>query len=510
MISISRKTILILAGCFSFVSLSFAADYYWDGGGSDDNWITVQNWTGDIIPPPAERVILDGAGQTIIIASGVSVVPRKILGPCENTAGTVTLTVAGELTNTSYWYMARDTAGVGILNIDGGTVNTRDLIVAAGDSYTGIVNIDSGLLNINGDTEGVGACFGYDPTAGTTSGSAQININSGILQVSFLNTMGSNALINISQGQMILPGDQQTLIENYINAGQIIGYSGSGVAAVDYDNLNPGKTTVYAFADIQTVIASVDAGSTVYIPAGTYDEGSFNIDKSITLIASAGPENTVINISGNGLCVISDDISIDGFTIRNQTLSLTYLLRVGRSNTNAVSPVTNFRMENCILQTDNLTDGITVYGDNDNVDILSCTIHDCVNGIVIYDNALNVSIINNDIYENSYGIRVLGSQDQLAILSNGIYWNTSYAIANSGTVAVVAENNYWGHYTGPYHAQLNPAGQANAVSDHVNFEPFLVGCSDDRWNLCPAGDLNKDCMTNLTDLAILASGWLQN
>ena len=504
---VSCFLVLLLSG---LVSLATADDYYWDGSGVDDYWMTAQNWSGDIIPPAGERVILDGIDQNIVIASGVSVVPRKILGPCENTAGTVTLTIAGELTNTSYWYMARDAAGVGILNVDGGTVNTRDLILAAGNSYAGIVNIDGGLLNINGDVAGTGAYFGCDPILGTTSGSARINLNSGMLRIAILNPLGVNALINISQGQMILSGDQQTLIENYINAGQIIGYSGSGVAAVDYDNLNPGETTVYAFADIQTVIASVDADSTVYIPAGTYNEGSFNIDKSITLIAAAGPENTIINITGNGLCITSNDITLDGFTIRNQTSSLTYLLRVGRSNTNAVLPVNNFRMENCILQTDNLTDGITVYGDNDNVDILSCTIHDCVNGIVIYDNALNVSIINNDIYENSYGIRVLGSQDQLAILSNGIYWNTSYAIANSGTVAVVAENNYWGHYTGPYHAQLNPAGQANAVSDHVEFEPFLVGCSDDRWNLCPAGDLNKDCLTNLTDLAILASGWLQN
>jgi hypothetical protein len=55
---------------------------------------------------------------------------------------------------------------------------------------------------------------------------------------------------------------------------------------------------------------------------------------------------------------------------------------------------------------------------------------------------------------------------------------------------------------------MNPQGQGNAVSDMVDFLPYLVGCTDDRWQLCSVGDLTGDCQVDLADLAKLATFWL--
>jgi len=61
------------------------------------------------------------------------------------------------------------------------------------------------------------------------------------------------------------------------------------------------------------------------------------------------------------------------------------------------------------------------------------------------------------------------------ISSNDISGNTTYgmyAVDNDGVV-IVAENNWWGNATGPYHATFNTCGLGNAVQGNVDFSPWL-------------------------------------
>jgi parallel beta-helix repeat protein len=56
---------------------------------------------------------------------------------------------------------------------------------------------------------------------------------------------------------------------------------------------------------------------------------------------------------------------------------------------------------------------------------------------------------------------------------NNIFGN-GWGVYNATTVIVTnAENNWWGHETGPYHALTNPLGQGDTVSDRVDFDPWL-------------------------------------
>lgn len=52
--------------------------------------------------------------------------------------------------------------------------------------------------------------------------------------------------------------------------------------------------------------------------------------------------------------------------------------------------------------------------------------------------------------------------------------NTNEAVRNRDSlVMVVAEYNWWGDASGPYHPTVNPSGQGDTVSDYVDFDPWL-------------------------------------
>jgi parallel beta-helix repeat protein len=52
--------------------------------------------------------------------------------------------------------------------------------------------------------------------------------------------------------------------------------------------------------------------------------------------------------------------------------------------------------------------------------------------------------------------------------------NTSYGVRNlDPAVTVLADSNWWGHATGPFHPDSNPGGMGDTVSDHVDFSNWL-------------------------------------
>ncbi len=83
----------------------------------------------------------------------------------------------------------------------------------------------------------------------------------------------------------------------------------------------------------------------------------------------------------------------------------------------------------------------------------------------------NVNIDNTIISSNQYGIYQISGTTTVS--RSSIYRNNAYGIYNSSSNSVVAQNNWWGHRTGPYHPTLNPGGLGNPVSDNVNFIPWL-------------------------------------
>jgi len=106
------------------------------------------------------------------------------------------------------------------------------------------------------------------------------------------------------------------------------------------------------------------------------------------------------------------------------------------------------------------------------VDIEYCTILNSEERGIYVENAspeINYNVIANNLTE---GIYTLSGANPI-IRNNNIYNNTNYGIFNAdASLDVDALNNWWGDASGPYHADNNPNGIGNSVSDHVLFSPW--------------------------------------
>lgn len=90
----------------------------------------------------------------------------------------------------------------------------------------------------------------------------------------------------------------------------------------------------------------------------------------------------------------------------------------------------------------------------------------------IFNKTGTTTVAFADIHDNSFGVYSTGGTFEMA--SSTISDNTNYGVYNGTTNTIDAENNYWGAFSGPYHSVLNPDGDGNAVSDYVDFDPWLT------------------------------------
>ncbi len=59
------------------------------------------------------------------------------------------------------------------------------------------------------------------------------------------------------------------------------------------------------------------------------------------------------------------------------------------------------------------------------------------------------------------------------IVRDNLFQGSGYALAAGAEIPIVdASSNWWGHASGPYHADFNPGGQGDRVGDNINFEPW--------------------------------------
>jgi len=92
----------------------------------------------------------------------------------------------------------------------------------------------------------------------------------------------------------------------------------------------------------------------------------------------------------------------------------------------------------------------------------------------IYVESANPEIKYNTISANNWdGVFTTGGALP-SLQYNNIVNNVNYGVYNADAgVDVNAINNWWGDISGPFHADHNPNGKGNKVSDHVLFQPWL-------------------------------------
>jgi hypothetical protein len=123
---------------------------------------------------------------------------------------------------------------------------------------------------------------------------------------------------------------------------------------------------------------------------------------------------------------------------------------------NSTGNITNCTFNNSFLNVD-----------NSSPEIRYCEFTKCVNAIYVRNNASPI-IENND------------------------FFNNITALKNTGTNTVIAENNYWGHLTGPQHIN-NPSGLGQEIVGSVDFQPF--------YQLPVNGSIQPEFTVNVIEVA---------
>ena len=95
-------------------------------------------------------------------------------------------------------------------------------------------------------------------------------------------------------------------------------------------------------------------------------------------------------------------------------------------------------------------------------------------GVHLYDSS-NCSITNNRVSDNGVGIALNYLSKDNTVQFNEIHgntWSGMNSLALNNDYPINASNNWWGHDSGPYHADNNPGGRGDNVSDGVDFAPW--------------------------------------
>jgi parallel beta-helix repeat protein len=125
------------------------------------------------------------------------------------------------------------------------------------------------------------------------------------------------------------------------------------------------------------------------------------------------------------------------------------------------------------------SDGI-IHIVSSNPTIRNCVLRNSIDdGIYVIDSASEISCC--DITNNDIGIHVVGNaSNNPTIINNNIFDNITYGMKNSTPGYIVnAEDNWWGHATGP--GGVGP-GTGDAVASGVDYDPWLTEISSCTTN----------------------------
>jgi hypothetical protein len=143
-----------------------------------------------------------------------------------------------------------------------GIVSTSGDLNIAGHLWTSVGTGSSATIDINsGGVIGVGGIIGLGSVDfGAAGGPTALNVNDGgLLALTNIHGDGSSSIKNgsvidlIASGQLTLPGDFASVLQDYVDAGLITGGGVVGAVLIDVDNINPGFTTAMEIPEPATM-----------------------------------------------------------------------------------------------------------------------------------------------------------------------------------------------------------------------------------------------------------------
>jgi hypothetical protein len=235
-----RKQIHLISVLLCLSSVAEAATLHWTAGGTDRLWSNPNNWEGKKVPTDTDEAYVDvpaaAAPNGPIIQDGIA---AKVLGLACEVAGEATMTMTGGTLEIADWIWWGDGASChGTFTMSGGAitvVNEHELGWGGG----------SGTWTMTGGTVSAGKLV--IPTA--TGAAGQLYLHGGTYTVGTGGlSMTAVGLIDITAGTLLLKDDKTSEVRGFINSGWITAYGGQGWLEMDYDERNPGMTTLTAVA----------------------------------------------------------------------------------------------------------------------------------------------------------------------------------------------------------------------------------------------------------------------
>jgi len=234
-----KKLIYLISFVLMLGSVSNAEDIQWTDLGADHLWSTPENWDLGRVPTLADDVRIDvpaaGAPNGPVIQDGTD---AKANGIFTEAAGEPTLTMTGGTLEVADWIWYGDGAdSFGIWEMSGGTVSVVNEFELGWGGGAGTLTMTGGTIN---------AGEAVIPTGSGAFG--ELYLNGGTLNVTKADglSVNENGLIDITEGTLVLEGDDTAKINDLIAAGLITVYGGDSLFILDYDERNPGKTTLTA------------------------------------------------------------------------------------------------------------------------------------------------------------------------------------------------------------------------------------------------------------------------
>lgn len=197
-------------------------DKTWTGSTSAD-WFISSNWSPSGVPTNDSRVYIPAASNAPVIDGYRWGVAGEV-----NIGGALTLQGGGGLSiNNGSGNLNVGWTTAGYLYVKGGRVYCNYITVKPGAGW-GQAEIESGRV----------VC-----SALSVNGRVNLKYFAGCVVTPYL-AIGTGAAVELHRGRLMLAGNQQTAIQNFISAGKI--YMASGAVLYDYNLSQLGYTTAYA------------------------------------------------------------------------------------------------------------------------------------------------------------------------------------------------------------------------------------------------------------------------
>ncbi|MCH7226608.1 glycoside hydrolase family 71/99-like protein [Haloferula sp. A504] len=203
------------------------------------SWSDPANWTGGVVPDGDFKAVLNVAGAAECVLDTAVTVTHLVTGD-NGPGGTLRLAAGAELTCTDW---------AGPYN------RSSEIIIEAGATADFQSRLLIGQFADPGDHEMVFRMTGGEVNVGTfvrigesfgdaTNVVPHIQINGGVLTADRLEI--GRGTTDITAGMFLLRTDQSGEIADFIDAGKLTAYGGTGTILYDWDNRHSGRLTITA------------------------------------------------------------------------------------------------------------------------------------------------------------------------------------------------------------------------------------------------------------------------